>query len=104
MRTSPTRRENPMQANQQIYRLAFSTPKPVTPEKIWEVVKEYFTSYTLYNAQGVWLGEIEHSYVLEILGNRAELLTAQGLAVHLRDFFEQQAVLLTAQDITWELI
>ena len=93
-----------MQANQQIYRLAFSTPEPVTPDKIWEVVKEYFTSYTLYTTQGVWQGEVEHSYVLEVLGERAELPAVQGLAAHLRDYFEQTAVLVTVQDITWELI
>jgi hypothetical protein len=104
MRTSPTQQENLMQANQRIYRLAFSTPEPVTPDKIWEVAKEYFTSYTLYNAQGVWQGEIEHSYILEVLGERAELLTVQALAVHLRDYFEQTAVLVSAQEIEWEMI
>jgi len=93
-----------MQANQRIYRLAFSTPEPVAPDKIWEIAKEYFTSYTLYNTQGVWQGEIEHSYILEVLGDRAELVTVQGLAAHFRDYFEQTAVLVTAQDITWEMI
>jgi hypothetical protein len=93
-----------MQANQQIYRLAFSTPEPVTPAQIWEVAKDHFSCYTLYNTQGVWEGEIEHSYILEVLGDRAELLTAQALAAHLRDHFEQTAVLLSVQDIQWEMI
>ena len=43
-----------MNTNQRVYRLAFSTPEPVTPDKIWEVAGEYFTSYTLYTTQGVW--------------------------------------------------
>jgi len=93
-----------MNTNQRVYRLAFSTPEPVTPDKIWEVAGEYFTSYTLYTTQGVWQGEVEHSYVLEVLGDRAELPAVQGLAAHLRDYFEQTAVLVTAQDIQWELI
>lgn len=73
---------------------------------IIELCNEYFDAYTLYYTVGYWKGKRELSLVIEIITEDMpqKYGKVQGLANEIKILNNQEAVLITEQEILCELI
>jgi len=55
---------------------------------------------TFYNGQGVWHGVIEQSLIIEFIGILNDELRVNNLALFIKNYNEQQAILVTAQELS----
>lgn len=72
-------------------------------ENFMQWVDEKLSAYTTYDAEGVWQREHEQTTILEAVLNDTTDLAYQ-VAREYKDMFDQEAVLLTKEPVTAELI
>lgn len=64
----------------------------------------YFDGFTLFRGLGFWEGNSEQSTVIEILADKAERWKVDLLVKDILSWNQQDAVLVTSEDIPVELI
>jgi hypothetical protein len=73
--------------------------------KAYEIVFEYFSGFTVYRATGFWMSNPEICLVFEILDDVGGLGDkVNDLAIHLKEAFKQQCVLVTACQVMAQVI
>lgn len=88
----------------QRYRFYVGDGPNVTVDALVRALHPWYDGATLYPARGVWHGDDEPAFVVEVLTER-DANRAQAFAEALRDQFEQQSVLFTCEDVvTYEAI
>jgi hypothetical protein len=68
---------------------------------------KYFQGYTVIHANGVWHGDHEKTLILEIVEDVTDAVTVavKLAATQIRDLNNQEAVLVTVDDLTdWEMV
>jgi hypothetical protein len=63
-----------------------------------------FECYTWYSVNGVWKGELEDSYKLEIISDRDETINCLQLADFIKDIYSQEAVFFVVENVKGELL
>lgn len=77
----------------------------VNRETIRDAVAQYFTNFTfILNAAGMWQGISEASLIVEIIGTLADAANVRAVAVSIRGYNNQDAVLITRSSIESELV
>lgn len=85
------------------YRIYFSTPNgDLDPSEL--VGFTAADGFTLYKGIGMWLGQLEPAFVLEIIGTPDDEADVRDTAKLLKARFRQEAVLVTRSTISGELI
>lgn len=69
---------------------------------IKELLAISFGSFTIIRTKGFWKGKVENGIVIEILTENKALIKA--VASHIKRQNQQDAVLVTAHNVKWELI
>ena len=67
-----------------------------------QVVDKYYSGYTWFNATGVWKGEDEETFVLEIVHEKAseEAGKIADLAAEYKKLYSQESVMITVQELS----
>ena len=93
------------------YRISLGCNDPDAHRQIYDIdyikfetiniMKKYFSGWTIFDAEGYWEGEIKHTLVIEIACVTYENVT--NCAKELREKFNQQCVKVDARDVstTW---
>lgn len=73
---------------------------------IFALADRFFEGYTLYEAQGRWQEETEHSFILEVITSRRDQYQTGivGLAQLYRDRFKQDVVIVTHTQVWTEFV
>jgi len=68
-----------------------------------QVVEKHFSGYTWYDANGVWMGEREETFVLEIIHEKASehASAIAAIAGEYRKLFNQDSVAITVTELTF---
>ena len=86
------------------YTLHFAT-NDRAPFALWqETATSLFDSYTWYPVTGVWQGETEDSYKVEIISETDISVTVFTLARYIKAAYHQDCVLVTTEEIATALI
>ncbi|KKK51353.1 hypothetical protein LCGC14_3115790 [marine sediment metagenome] len=73
-------------------------------DHIVEIVKVYFTGFTIIKAQGYWKNTAEHSLIIEIVTDKANRNQIDHIAYNIKKRNEQQAVLVQSIPVESKLI
>lgn len=71
-----------------------------------EVIDKYFDGYTYFEARGMWKGDLEQAYVVEIIHQKASENASKitAIAEEYKKLFDQEAVAITVQELNFQLI
>jgi hypothetical protein len=71
-----------------------------------QVVDKHFSGYTWIDANGVWMGEKEETFILEIIHEKAaEHATAiADIVKEYKELYNQEAVGVTIQELNFRLM
>ncbi len=73
-------------------------------EHIIEMVRVYFTSFTVIKAEGYWKNIAEHSLIVEIVADKDQAVKIDHIAYNIKKRNEQQAVLVQSIPVETKLI
>lgn len=76
----------------------------INRQTITDALDTHFSAYTLIPARGVWQGIPEESLVVEILGTAETAAQVRAVAVAIRGYNKQDAVLVTRSPVESELV
>lgn len=79
-------------------------PLPQVESFIRDAIDPRFDAFTVYDAQGRWKGKGEPSVVIEIIGDDSLRNDVDSVAADYAHTFRQDAVLVTSQDVAFDLI
>ncbi len=71
---------------------------------IRDVIDPLFDAFTVFDGQGRWKGKSEPSVVVEVITDETNRPAIDHIAASYASTFHQDAVLVTSQDVVYELV
>ncbi len=78
--------------------------QPNVEKFIRNYIDPVFDAFTVIDAQGRWKGKGEPSVVIEVITDETQRPSIDAVAAQYALLFNQDAVLVTSQDVTFDLV